>query len=168
MQTHSNTNQTPASVLDLTGKVVTAFLEHNPIGADAVPGLIERVHGKLATLSGTTGIVSSAAPVAASGGELIPAVPIDKSITPEYIICLEDGQKFQIMKRHLDVVYHMTPQQYREKWNLPKDYPMVAPNYSEARAVFARKIGLGRKPVVKQRKKPGPKVGWKKTAAKSK
>ena len=100
--------------------------------------MISSVH---ATLAGLGGAVEAEAPV-----ELKPAVPIKKSITPDYLICLDDGKKFKSLKRHLRTEYDMSPEEYRAKWGLPPDYPMVAPTYSEARSRLAKTIGLGRKP----------------------
>lgn len=157
---NTNSNHNSKDVLTLTGEIVTTYLGHNQMASSEVPGLIERVHAQLATFAGNA---SPRAPLSVEVSEtnaiLKPAVPINESITPEFIICLEDGQKFQMMKRHLMTSYNMTPEQYRQKWGLPVDYPMVAPNYADERRAFAKKIGLGtpKIPTTKKRAKPGPK-----------
>ena len=146
-------------VLSLTGRIVNTYLEHNQISPENVPALIEKIHGKFSELNGQTVHPSyiDARPVPE---KLTPAVPIEKSITPEFIICLEDGMKLQMLKRHLQTTYNMTPEQYRAKWGLAPDYPMVAPNYAQMRSELAKKFGLGKKKVVP--KKPAKKA---KTAA---
>jgi predicted transcriptional regulator len=121
--------------IDLTAQIVSAYLSHNTVPAGDIPGLINQVHSALARVTGNTG----EAPVE----PLKPAVSVKKSITPEYIVCLEDGKKFKSLKRHLRTQYNMTPEQYRDKWNLPVDYPMVAPNYAAARSHLAKQMGLG-------------------------
>jgi predicted transcriptional regulator len=128
-----------AELLELTTKVVAAHVANNPIAATEVPGLIVTVHETLATLG-----PEEPAP------KPEPAVSIKQSVKPEYIVCLEDGKKLKMLKRHLNTAYNMTPAEYRERWGLPRDYPMVAPNYAKTRSELAKKIGLGRK--------PGPKV----------
>ena len=123
--------------LDLVADIVAAFLSNNSIQASEIPGLIASVHGALSlAVAGT-----SEEPTV----ELNPAVPIKKSVTPDAIICLEDGKAFKSLKRHLITKYGMTPAEYRAKWGLPKDYPMVAPNYAASRSALARSMGLGRK-----------------------
>ena len=125
-----------ADVLELTAQIVSAHVSNNAIGADALPGLIQEVYRTL------TGV----------GKEQVlpdkqqPAVPIKKSVFADYIICLEDGKKLKMLKRHLKTSYNMTPEQYRDKWQLTPDYPMVAPNYARHRSTLAKKIGLGTKP----------------------
>lgn len=132
-----------ADYLGLTADVVAAFVGNNSVPAAELPELIAKVHGALLRLS---------APAPAVVEEVLkPAVPVKKSVTPEYIICLEDGLKFKSLKRHLRTKYNMTPEEYRAKWGLPNDYPMVAPSYAEARSNLAKKMGLGQ-----QRKKPAP------------
>lgn len=121
--------------LELTADVVAAFVGKNSVPASELPGLIDKVHGAFISL-GTT----AEAPEVV---ELKPAVPIRKSVQHDYIVCLEDGVKFKSLKRHLRTKYNMTPEQYREKWGLPNDYPMVAPNYAAARSALAKKMGLG-------------------------
>jgi predicted transcriptional regulator len=121
--------------IDQTASIVAAYVSHNTIAADQVPALIAKVHAALSQVSGGQ-------PVA--GGEaLTPAVPIKRSVFPDYLICLEDGKKFKSLKRHLRTQYKMSPEQYRERWNLPADYPMVAPNYAKTRSQLAKKMGLG-------------------------
>jgi len=123
------------NIVGLTAEIVTAYVEHNSISARDLPALILTVHHTL------TNIETPEAPEAVT---LTPAVPIKKSVTPDYIISLEDGRKFRTMKRHL-ALKGMTPDQYRAKWGLPSDYPMVAPAYAVARSSMAKSFGLGRK-----------------------
>ncbi len=123
-----------AELLELTTKVVAAHLSNNAIAATDVPGLIVTVHQTFATLG-----PEEPAP------KPEPAVSIKQSIKPEYIVCLEDGKKLKMLKRHLKTAYNMTPAEYRERWGLPRDYPMVAPNYAKTRSALAKKIGLGRR-----------------------
>jgi predicted transcriptional regulator len=126
--------------IELAAEIVSAFVSNNSIPMTELPSLIGNVHSALRKV--------------ASGGveqpreELRPAVPVKKSITPDYIICLEDGRKFKSLKRHLRSAYGMTPEEYRSKWGLPHDYPVVAPNYAKARSDLAKAMGLGQ-----QRKK---------------
>jgi predicted transcriptional regulator len=127
-----------SEILALTTEIVSAHVSNNSTGPDAVPELIQSVFEKLAALAG-----DEPAPT-----ELTPAVPIKKSMTDDYIICLEDGKKLKMLKRHLMTAYGMTPEAYRAKWGLRADYPMVAPNYAKLRQELAKKIGLGRKPRV--------------------
>ncbi len=130
--------EVPASptLLDLTARIVAAHVAANPLPADALPGLIRSIHETLRTLD--------AAPSAAE--RPAPAVPPRKSVFPDYIICLEDGKKLKMLRRHLKTAYNMTPEQYRDRWGLTPDYPMVAPNYTERRSSLAKQIGLGTKP----------------------
>jgi predicted transcriptional regulator len=123
--------------LDLTGltaDIVSAYVAHNALTGDKLPDLIGSVYGAL-----------SRASLRPEKVELKPAVAIKKSVTPEYIICLEDGEKYKSLKRHLRSEYNMSPEEYREKWELPRDYPMVAPSYAAARSNMAKKMGLGRR-----------------------
>ena len=120
-----------------TADIVAAYLSQNSVQAGDLPGLISTVHGSLASLGQPQ---DSAAPPA----DIKPAVPIKKSVQPDHIVCLEDGKKLKMLKRHLKTAYGMTPEQYRAKWGLPSDYPMVAPNYAKARSELALQIGLGR------------------------
>ena len=122
--------------IELTAEIVSAYVSNNPVPAADMPGLINQVHSALTRVSGGQ---------AESQPEpLKPAVSVKKSITPDHIVCLEDGKKFKSLKRHLRTQYNMTPEQYRDKWGLPPDYPMVAPNYAAQRSEFAKKSGLGR------------------------
>ena len=123
-------------LLTLTADIVAAHVSNNSVGLADLPDLISRVHGALAGL-GT--------PVEAPVEEQKPAVSIRASVKPDYIVCLEDGKKLKMLRRHLMTHYGMTPEDYRAKWNLPKDYPMVAPDYAERRRVLAKQIGLGTK-----------------------
>jgi predicted transcriptional regulator len=126
------------SVLGLTAQIVAAHVSNNPVPLNELSSLIESVHRTLAGLGRPVEITPPARPE--------PAVPVKKSVTPEYLICLEDGKKLKMLKRHLKTAYNMTPEQYRERWGLPPDYPMVAPNYAEHRSSLAKKIGLGTRP----------------------
>ncbi len=122
------------SLLTLTSQIVSAHLSKNAMGINDVPELIQRVHATLQSLAG-----GNAAPVATRD----PAVPVKRSVTSEYIICLEDGSKHKMMKRYLKTAFGMTPDEYRKKWGLPADYPMVSPNYARTRSALAKKSGLG-------------------------
>ena len=124
-----------AKYIDLTANIVSAYLRNHSVPAADIPALISQVHTALQR-------VSNGEPQA-STEPLKPAVPVKKSINPDFIICLEDGKKFKSLKRHLRTQYNMTPEQYRDKWGLPPDYPMVAPNYAVARLQLAKKMGLG-------------------------
>lgn len=123
------------SFIDLTASIVSAYLSNNPTAAAEIPGLISQVHAALVRVSSGR----TEAPLEPAK----PAVPIKKSISPDYIVCLEDGKRFKSLRRHLRTQYNMTPEQYRDKWGLPADYPMVAPNYAVARSQLAKKMGLG-------------------------
>ncbi|WP_144300016.1 MucR family transcriptional regulator [Elioraea rosea] len=125
-----------SNLLELTAEIVSAHVSNNSVPLSDLPGLIQQVY---ATLSGV-------GKVPAPAEKPQPAVPVKKSIHPDYIICLEDGKKLKMLKRHLKTAYNMTPEQYRERWQLPPDYPMVAPNYAKHRSSLAKKIGLGTKP----------------------
>ena len=129
------TNSQAKGFIDLTAEIVSAYVGNNTTPAAELPALIGQVHAALVRVS--EGQVP-AAPAPAK-----PAVPVKKSLTAEYIVCLEDGKKFKSLKRHLRSKYNMTPEQYRDKWNLPADYPMVAPNYAVTRSALAKKMGLG-------------------------
>ena len=124
-------------LLGLSAMIVAAYVAHNNVTRGDLVGLIESTHTALGRLG--------AEPAAPPAEPLMPAVSIKKSITPDYLICLDDGKKFKSLKRHLRTQYDMTPEQYRAKWDLPPDYPMVAPAYAEARSVLAKSMGLGRK-----------------------
>ncbi len=121
--------------IDLTVEIVSAYVSNNSVAAGDLPALIGDVHAALQRT--VSGVVETQPEV------LKPAVPVKKSVTADYIICLEDGKKFKSLKRHLRTQYNMTPEQYREKWGLAADYPMVAPNYAEARSRLAKEMGLG-------------------------
>ena len=127
-------------ILKLVTEIVTAYVSRNTVAAEDLPNVIKSVH---ATLGGIQGIEPSA-PTRA------PAVPVKKSVTPDYIVCLEDGKKLKMLKRYLRARYDMTPDAYRTRWNLPADYPMVAPNYAARRSEFAKQFGLG-KPAKKKK-----------------
>ncbi|MEL3889109.1 MucR family transcriptional regulator [Ferrovibrio sp. MS7] len=129
-----------SELLSLTADIVAAHVSNNKVETSELPALIRQVFGTLAGLDGTASQVS-AGPQANDRPQ--PAVPIKKSVAADYIICLEDGKKLKMLKRHLMSHYDMTPEQYREKWGLPADYPMVAPNYALHRQALAKKIGLG-------------------------
>lgn len=124
-------------LLALTSEIVSSHVANNTVANDDLTGVIETVYAKLAEL---------AEGKAAPQEELVPAVPVKKSVTDEHIICLEDGKKLKMLKRHLKTAYDMTPEQYRAKWGLSADYPMVAPAYARKRQELAKQIGLGRKP----------------------
>jgi predicted transcriptional regulator len=122
--------------IELTASIVSAYVGNNPTPAAEIPNLISQVHGALVRVS--SGRVE-AVPLEPAK----PAVSLKKSIAPDYLVCLEDGKRFKSLKRHLRTQYNMTPEQYREKWGLPADYPMVAPNYAVARSQLAKQMGLG-------------------------
>ncbi len=129
------TDQTnPGEILSLTAKIVAAHVSKNAVPVDELPTLIRSVHASLSGLD--------------EGGDAAaerpqPAVPIKKSVTADYLVCLEDGKKLKMLKRHIKTAYNMTPEQYRERWSLSPDYPMVAPNYARQRSRLAKEIGLG-------------------------
>lgn len=124
------------SLIEMTTSVVAAYLSNNSVASSQIPEVIQTVHHALKGLSGGRREPEPE--------PLKPAVPIKKSVTPEYIVCLEDGKQLKMLKRHLRTTYDMTPEEYRTKWGLPADYPMVAPNYAQQRSDFAKKIGLGK------------------------
>ncbi|MEH6695150.1 MAG: MucR family transcriptional regulator [Hyphomonas sp.] len=130
------TNIDDTDVLDMTASIVTSFVANNSVAASELPALIKTVHGTILDLS-----TGSAQTIDA----LEPAVSIAKSVTSEYLVCLEDGRKLKMLKRYLRSRYDMTPEEYRARWNLPADYPMVAPNYAKLRSQHAKDIGLGKK-----------------------
>jgi predicted transcriptional regulator len=127
--------QDQPELIDMTAEIVASYVASNNVAAADVAGLIHSVHRALSTVSG----VGEPEPEAPKE----PAVPIKKSLTPDYLICLEDGRRFKSLKRHLRTKYDMSPEQYRAKWGLAKDYPMVAPNYAQARSNLAKQMGLG-------------------------
>jgi predicted transcriptional regulator len=135
MRGGSAMNEKSSNFIELTADIVSAYVSNNSVSAGDISALISQVHSALLRVSNGQGEVVSET--------LKPAVAVKKSITPEYLICLEDGKKFKSLKRHLRTQYNMTPEHYREKWGLPPDYPMVAPNYAEARSQLAKQMGLG-------------------------
>jgi len=135
-----NTNS--PNYVELAADIVSAYVSNNSVATSDLPSLIGEIHSALVRIS--NGVLET------PSESLKPAVPIKKSITPDYIICLDDGKKFKSLKRHLRTQYNMTPEEYRERWNLPAEYPMVAPNYAQARSQLAKKMGLGQ-----QRRKRG-------------
>ncbi len=122
-------------LVELTAKIVAAYVSNNSINSSDLPQLINETHAALARATGQA--------AEAEREEQRPKVAVKKSVMPDYIICLEDGKKFKSLKRHLRTHYNMTPEEYREKWGLPHDYPMVAPNYARQRSDLAKKMGLG-------------------------
>lgn len=122
------------NILRMTTDVVSSYVRNNPVPSRELAHVIQIVHGTLAALENGT----------AGGVEQKPAVPIRRSVTPDYLVCLEDGRKLKMLKRYLRTAYGMTPEEYRAKWNLPATYPMVAPNYAQQRSEFAKSIGLGK------------------------
>ena len=124
----------PSELLALTTNIVAAHVSNNSVVVADLPRLIREVHDTLADVSGASGREPE---------RPTPAVAIKKSVTPDFIVCLEDGKKLKMLKRHLKTAYSMTPEQYRERWGLPADYPMVAPNYAKQRSRLAKQIGLG-------------------------
>jgi predicted transcriptional regulator len=139
--TQADMNET---LITLTSDIVAAHVSNNSVGVDELGTLIGNVYSALAGLGQATPVAEKA---------LEPAVSVRASVKPDYIVCLEDGKKLKMLKRHLMTHYNLTPDQYRARWNLPADYPMVAPNYAEKRRELAKKIGLGRKPGVKRGRK---------------
>ena len=142
MATENSSNDSNENVLGMAATIVSAYVSHNALPASQIPELIQTVYKSLAD-TGTAGADAPKEP-------LKPPVPIRRSITPDYVICLEDGKKLKMLKRHLRTNYGLSPEEYRAKWGLPSDYPMVAPNYAKQRSEFAKKIGLGRKRTVRR------------------
>ncbi len=130
-----------SELLELTTEIVSAHVGNNTVALSELPQLIQEVYRSLDSVGAT--------PVQERPQ---PAVPVKKSIFPDYVVCLEDGKKLKMLKRHLKAAYDMSPDQYRERWGLPSDYPMVAPNYAKHRSNLAKKIGLGTKPRKRRRK----------------
>lgn len=130
------TKQSKAELLEMTTDIVSSFVANNPIPSSTLSELIKTVHETVLELASDD---------PAQPPRPDPAVPISKSITPDHIICLEDGRKLKMLKRYLRSRYNLTPEEYRVRWGLPADYPMVAPNYAKRRSAFAKEIGLGRK-----------------------
>lgn len=127
--------QVSAEIIDLTADIISAYVSNNTVPANDLPSLIAEVHSALSRTLNVEEVVEEEPQK--------PAVPIRRSITPDYLICLEDGKQFKSLKRHLRTHYDLSPEEYREKWGLPADYPMVAPNYAAARSQLAKKMGLG-------------------------
>ncbi|MBT4769083.1 MAG: MucR family transcriptional regulator [Rhodospirillaceae bacterium] len=127
--------QRSQELLELTAEIAAAHVSNNIVAVDDLPKLLQQIHSTLAVIDGS----GQASPA------LKPAVPIRKSVTPDFIICLEDGKKLKMLKRHIKTAYNMTPDEYRMRWGLPSDYPMVAPNYAKQRSRLAKEIGLGTK-----------------------
>lgn len=128
-------NSSSNDYIGLTADIVSAYVSNNNVMASDIPGLINQVHAALVRVGG-----GRSDPPAEP---LKPAISVKRSVTPDHIVCLEDGKKFKSLKRHLRTQYNMTPEQYRDKWGLPADYPMVAPNYAAARSQLAKQMGLG-------------------------
>ncbi|AZO63225.1 transcriptional regulator [Mesorhizobium sp. M1A.F.Ca.IN.022.06.1.1] len=141
----ANESESVAStdILELTAEVVSAYVQKNAVPANGLPDLIASVNSALSAIG---------KPSQPAKTELIPAVSPKRSVFPDYIVCLEDGKKFKSLKRHLNVHYGLTPEDYRAKWGLARDYPMVAPNYAAQRSALAKSSGLGRKAAVKASK----------------
>ncbi|MFO0987793.1 MAG: MucR family transcriptional regulator [Alphaproteobacteria bacterium] len=135
MSNEKNKSISEEEMLRMTASVVSAYVGNNSLPPTQIPDVIKTVYGSLTSLG------------AAAGGRDAPrpAVPVRRSITPDYIVCLEDGRKLKMLKRHLRTTYNMSVEDYRQKWGLPLDYPMVAPNYAKQRSAFAKRIGLGRR-----------------------
>lgn len=138
-------DETHEALVTLTADIVAAYVGNNQVAVGDLASVIERTHGALASLAG---------PAPDPEPELKPAVSVRASVKPDHLVCLEDGQKLKMLKRHLKTEHGFTPAEYRAKWGLPADYPMVAPNYAEARRTLAVKIGLGRKPKATPSRKP--------------
>ena len=130
-------NRPHTEMLQMTTQVVVAYVGHNSVGEAQISEVIKSVYASLAGIDGHTELGAKA--------KQKPAVPIKKSITADYLICLEDGEKFKMLKRHLRTAYGLSPADYRARWGLGSDYPMVAPNYSKRRSAFAKQIGLGKR-----------------------
>ena len=130
-------SENAASLLSMTAKIVAAHVSNNMVAVTELSKLIEDVHASLRM---------AADPKEQAPERPTPAVPIRRSVNPDYIVCLEDGKKLKMLKRHLKTAYGLSPEQYRERWGLPADYPMVAPNYAAQRSKLAKQIGLGTKP----------------------
>ena len=129
-------NSGEGGYIQLTANIVSAYVSNNSVPSSEIANLISQVHSALLRVSGGGQAAAPAEP-------LKPAIPVKRSITSDYLICLEDGKKFKSLKRHLRTQYNMTPEQYRDKWGLPAEYPMVAPNYAAARSQLAKQMGLG-------------------------
>ncbi len=141
----SSEKVTSTDLLRMATDVVVSYVSKNAVGPDQLPDLINSVHATLKSVGGQT--------MPTPEQPLKPAVPIRRSVQPDHIVCLEDGRKLKMLKRHLRTTYDMTPDEYRAKWGLAPDYPMVAPNYAAERSAMAKKIGLGRRGRGARRKK---------------
>jgi predicted transcriptional regulator len=128
---------TTTNNIELAGDIVSAYVSNNSVPAADLPGLINEVYNALVRVGSSAAAAPAEAPK--------PAIPVKRSVTDDHIICLEDGKKFKSLKRHLRTQYGLSPEDYREKWGLPADYPMVAPNYAKARSNLAKQMGLGQK-----------------------
>ncbi|MBD1549676.1 MucR family transcriptional regulator [Roseibium aggregatum] len=137
-------NSDATNLIYLTADIVSAYVANNTIASAELPNLIQKIHGSL--------LKTTAEAAGPEPQPLKPAVPIKKSVTPDFIICLEDGKQFKSLKRHLRSQYGMTQEEYRKKWGLDQDYPMVAPNYAASRSALAKKMGLGQKSKGRKRK----------------
>ena len=146
----------PIETIHLTSDIVAAYVSNNEVKADQLPSLLQKIYGVVSDLADADPSFS---------GRREPAVPVAKSITPDYVICLEDGKKLKMLKRYLRTHYDLSPEEYRRKWGLPADYPMVAPNYAKRRSQVAKVIGLGTTAAVRSRSKTKAKGGRKKSAA---
>ena len=134
MTDSSSTEVKREDLLGYTSEITSAHVSNNTVALSDLPGLIEQIYKTLATIGGVDG---------GAYDRPTPAVPVKKSITPDFIVCLEDGKKLKMLKRHLKTAYDMSPEEYRERWGLSPDYPMVAPNYAKQRSRLAKEIGLG-------------------------
>jgi predicted transcriptional regulator len=135
-ETSGNSVLPNEDILRMTSEIVSSFVSNNPVTTDSLPDVIRSVYRTVSSLSGAQEIRVDE--------KLKPAVPVSKSVTEDYIVCLEDGRKLKMLKRYLRSRYDMSPDEYRRRWSLPADYPMVAPSYTERRSEFAKKIGLGK------------------------
>lgn len=154
--TNSSGKLDHADAVHLASDIVAAYVSNNKVNTDQLPGLLEEMYGAVAALAeGRRGFA----------GSREPAVPINKSVTPDFVICLEDGKKLKMLKRYLRTHYDLTPEDYRRKWGLPVDYPMVAPNYAKRRSQFAKDIGLGTAATTKRKKAKTKKRSSRKRAA---
>ena len=134
------------NLVEITADIVAAYVSNNEVGANDLPSLIEKVHSTLQEVMDGAGFIGDEAHK--------PAVPVKQSIFDDHLVCLEDGQKFKSLKRHLKAHYDMSPEQYRAKWGLPADYPMVAPHYAVQRSMLAKQIGLGTSRACTNKKRP--------------
>lgn len=141
---HDHDHDGADDFIHLAAEIAAAYVANNSIPATELPNLLKSIHASLRDMAGVSVEAETAAPEPVAAPPK-PAVPVNKTVSPDHIICLEDGQSFRSLKRHLGTAHNMTPQQYRDKWGLPADYPMVAPNYAEARSAMAKKIGLGQR-----------------------